>query len=537
MKGKFESSKRKSELDEEKIQAAEQVLKKYKPMVEELSGAAWDIISGTTMRPIHTKLEKIQAKYEAKMNALGNVKKVSEALNLNIEGKITQEKGKIEEFEQKQDKDIRSEDLENTVFRRNFKTLSRTMFGSVSARVAKMPYTLAARYQALKGDDKKREELLATAGAIVKDILDDVEAKNIQSMQKTQERIDKFNEVDTKTTHYSMREKKVAAVNTMTSQFLDKNKKGAVRRNISIGLAAIGDGRRFRGNIAAQVIEDVGNFAARKAALLGLDTVADKVAEQTVKKSDKIIRNVGKKNKALYNELNRRTQGYDNAAKVTRSTKQNLDGKQNRARANANNWEKNQKSTGFTTKVGMKGIKLANRAVTASTKLVGKGEMAVTEMYAKTASVIGFDKHGKTVMANAQSRNEARMDQAENFNKGLRKTTDRVFAFKDRRKQNIKDVGKFFGELGKDVAESLGDFTSDIEAKRTQQQAKRKFKAADRRVGNLELVTKGAQKVIDLISPSLNDARTEMAAAQAELNLNPERSKKTKHIKEEDMGR
>ncbi|MBR3614449.1 MAG: hypothetical protein IKL55_04660 [Clostridia bacterium] len=502
-KGKS-TSKVKSQQDIEKIEAAKAVLEKYKPMLEEISQASIDILAGSVMRPIHKKLEQMQAITEAKKE-----------MDESIKTTTRREKQKIEEFETTID--VGSEDLDNVVLARNLVTLGRTNLAKALAIFAKTPHTLAATFYALKGDEEKRDISLKRAQVTVKDILTGLEERNESVTEETRKRVSTFNKVEKETDHHTTRELKAGAIDSMTQEFLERNSRGAIRNGLSLSLANIGNRRRFAGNMTAQLVENVGNFVGRKAALLGFHEVAEWVADKTVSSSDAIMRNVGMGNKALYYQLDKRTAGYDNAEKVSADTKRNVDGLQANSEKKDEEWEEKQTSSGIITKVGTKVTKLENKVTTASAKVISKGDMAVSEAYAKTASVLGFDQHGKQVIENAHARNIRRMNNAENLNKSRRTVADRVFGFKDKRKQEIINVGK-------EVSDFIDNVSTEIETQRTQYKVKRKFKAAERKVNALEAIRNGAQGVIDFISPSLLKADMERVAAQTELTMNPEKS-------------
>lgn len=561
---RYESTERikKSQQDEEKIKAAEAVIEKYRPMLEELSGATWDIISGTIMRPIHEKLEKIQAEFDSRKESLDKVNRYESQINSAIEKRKKAQIEKLEKLEQSLDKDIKSEDLEDKVGMRTMRVLTRTMVGSFSARVSKMPYTLAARYQALMGNDEKRNELLKKARKISGRKVKKIRQKNEAYNNKTRSRVKKFNEVEEQTDNYDMRKSKVEALNGLEDKFLKKNEKGSVRRNISLNIAKTASKRIYRGEKISEIIEDVGNWIGRKAALSGLDDIADFASKHTSNLANSVLRTVGKRNNRSYQTLNRRVDAYDEVASTAKYTIESLKRKQIASKSKADAWEKNQTSTGFTTRIGTEGVKAVNRATTSSAKFVGKSDMKIAELYAKSVSLIGFDEYGKTVAEKAEIRSQRRMDKAEEFNKKLRAGTDRVFGFKERRKENIIAAGKFFKELGgglnleitetwNETKGAFGDFMSEIESRKAQHQLKRRFKAAERKESNLgvkESILKyfsdKASSVVRKLDTSLENVRleqqsaqSEKIAAQAELKLNPEKNKKVTSKKDIDVER
>lgn len=432
-KGRYESPKtdkkatrKKSDIDQEKIEAAEQVLEKYVPMIEELAKASADLLVGVAMRPVHKKLEKIQASFEAKREALDGVKNISKRIDRAIANAAKQEEQRLENFEKRYSPSIRSEDLEDKVGFRTAVTLGRTMIGSFSARVAKTPYTLAARYQALRGNEAKQNELLVMAKNASREVMGGLSKKNFDYLLDTKRIIKTFNAVDDHTTHYEQREAKVDAARGATERFVKRNKDGKVRSEVSLKLAHIGKKRIFKADDRAETIEDIGNWVARKAALKGHHKFARNVANKTVQKSDNLIKKA-------------------------------------------------------------------------------------------------YNKNRKLIIA-----------------------TERVFDFADRRRKNIENAGIFIENLGKGITREASEewkeakdgfsgWMEDIETRREQQKVRRKFKSADRKVSTLSLLQRGAKGVLDMVESSLANAQRAKAAAQLDLEMNPE-NRKPKETSRGDRG-
>ena len=163
--------------------------------------------------------------------------------------------------------------------------------------------------------------------------------------------------------------------------------------------------------------------------------------------------------------------------------------------------------------------------------------MNLTTKYAKAVSVVGFDKHGKNVARRTENRITNNIIRAERMNTGVRNALDNPFGFREKRETQSKTVGKFLAEgakaARKDISETWGeardsfvDFVDEIGNKKTKHQVKRKYVAANRKVSALEFLSRNAQKVVDLIGPSLQDAKEVRAAAQAEMEMNPEKTEK-----------
>ena len=549
--GKYESKKtdktadkketrKKSDIDQEKIEAAEQVLEKYIPMLEELAKASGDILVGVAMRPVHKRLEKIQEAFEAKRNALSGVKEISAKIDRAIANAAKQEETRLENFEKRHVDSIKSEDLEDRVGFRTAVTLGRTMVGSFSARVAKMPYTLAASYQALKGNEVKQRELLVMAKNASREVMGGLSKKNFDYLLETKRIIKTFNKVDDYTTHYEQRGVKVDTTRAATERFVNRNTDGNVRREVSLKLAHIGKKRIFKADDRAELIEDVGNFIARKAALRGKHQFAEAVSEKTVEKSDNLIKKVYNKNRRLYEQLDKRVETYDSVARVNRKVNAEMELRKKSSNRYANTWAKRHNET-----LGTKVIKLASSANMARARFTAKSDMKITTLYAKAVNVLGFSEHGRNVTEEVGMRAEERLWDAEIANRKLMVNTDRVFGFAERRKANVKNAGEFIENLGKgmasdvsrewkDAKDGFSSWMDDVESRREQQKVRRKFKTADRKIGALSLLQKGAKGVLSMVESSLTNAEEARAAAQLDLDMNPESKKKSKGTSRDD---
>ncbi len=545
-KGKYEAvrgpevkaaSKAKSQIDEEKIQAGQEVMDKYKGMLKELAGASLDIISGTAMRPIHKRLEKIQSVYSEKMKEMEKISKSSRNINADISLKKEKEIKRLDRFEDRNYDKINSSDLEDSVGWRIAKTLGRTYIGSYKARIAKMPYTLAARYQALRGNKEKQEELLVKARNASKNVMKKVKTKNFAYMRETQSRINKFNEVEEKTDLYYDREKKFGEIDRKTEEFIERNQNGERREMISLSLADIGQRRSFVGKKLSELIEESGNWIARKSALSGHKKFADLTANMTVGVANKIARDVATGNDFLYNELNRRVDGYDAAVAAQEISETRLEGMEGRRELANDVWAMTRGKLTLAKRAEIKGVKAITGTISGSTRYFSTKDMRLTTKYAKAVSVVGFDKHGKNVARRTENRITNNIIRAERMNTGVRNALDNPFGFREKRETQSKTVGKFLAEgakaARKDISETWGeardsfvDFVDEIGNKKTKHQVKRKYVAANRKVSALEFLSRNAQKVVDLIGPSLQDAKEVRAAAQAEMEMNPEKTEK-----------
>ena len=284
-------------LPEDKVKAAKQIIEKCKPAIEEFRNAAEKILKSSQMRPVYNKLLEIQEKYNKKIELMRPVKETSKKVGKQIDATLKEEYIKIEKFEKKHQSDIQSEDLEGAVLFRNSIAAGKVLFGRLSVRLAKTPYTLAARYQALKGDTKKQNQMLMKGSMAARRVIKNIQAENRRYAKETGKRIKTFNAVDDYTTHYKEREDRVEEIDRKNTEYYEATKTADPKKR-SICRAAINkvNSRTYRGNKLAETIENLGNGLARTSAIIGQHRLAEIVAEKTISVSDDVIKKVAQKN-------------------------------------------------------------------------------------------------------------------------------------------------------------------------------------------------------------------------------------------------
>ena len=154
----------------------------------------------------------------------------------------------------------------------------------------------------------------------------------------------------------------------------------------------------------------------------------------------------GSRNTAAYGEFNDRMSTYDSVRDSIGKKVESLDEVEQAADAKTDKWQQNQKSKGFLTRVGMGVVKLSTRAVTDVTKLVAKGDMRITEVAARTAALRGDRAKAQEIANRGRSRTTERMASAETINKNMRAKADRAFSFKDRKKEQVVELGRKIGD-------------------------------------------------------------------------------------------
>ena len=284
-------------LPEDKVKAAKKIIEKCKPAVEEIRNVTEKILKSSQMRPVYNKLLEIQNAYNKKIELMRPVKETSEKVGKQIDKTLKEEYIKIEKFEEKYRDDIQSSDLEGAVFLRNSIAAGKILFGRISVRLAKAPYTLAARYQALKGDTKKQNQMLMKGSMAARKVIKNIQAENRRYAKETGKRIKTFNNVDEYTTNYKEREDRVEEIDRKNTEYYEATKTADPKKR-SIYRAAINEvnSRTYRGNKLAETIENLGNGLARTSAIIGQHKLAGIVADKAVSISEDVIKKVAQKN-------------------------------------------------------------------------------------------------------------------------------------------------------------------------------------------------------------------------------------------------
>lgn len=448
---------------------------------------------------------------------------------------IEKEMQGISKFEHRIEKKFKSEDLDDSMSFRNIRMYGKTFFGSISARIAKTPYTLAARYQALKGNKEKQEELLFKATRASRRVIEKMRTKNRNFAKETESRTDKYNEVDDITTLYREREAKYSVAQKNTQSYIKENSsKDDLRKKVTLRLANIGQKRTFALAYIAERVEDAGSWIARKSAIKGHFKIADFAAKKTVKVTDYLLDKGIQKNSELYQKTDSIVRGVEDAKKASAWGKKNIALKEYYSTIASNAWTKSKGSA-----LSARGIRLTNNAVTSTVKFFATNDMKISEFYAKALANIGLSEKSYEVMVKSGKRTINAMDKAEEINKSMRET----FGFSMRRRRTAENSKGFMEmikkgiSLGtlKDSRGELSDWIEDIELRRSQQKVKRKYKTTGKRNGIIELLEKNSKGALNKIQTSLYVNKSAKAAAQVDLDMNPEK-KGNKSSSRDDRG-
>lgn len=508
------------------IEEARRVLEPEEERYKVLVKASKDILNGTITRPINQKLQKIQDAYEAKKEELfGQIISKSKKIDSSIMNAIEKEMQGISKFEHRLEKKFKSEDLDDSMSFRNIRMYGKTFTGLISARLAKTPYTLAARYQALRGNTEKQQEFLFKATRASRRVIEKLRTQNRKFAKETEARTDKFNEVDDLTTHYREREAKYAEAEKTTSTYLKENsKEEGLKKKVTLRLANIGKKRVYAAAYIAESIEDAGNWVSRKSAIMGGFKIADFAAKKTVKASDYLMDRAIRKNAEAYAKTDDIVQGIEDAKTASNFGKKKIAIKEFQSTRVANGWARIKGNS-----LKARGIRLANYAVTSTTKFFANSDMKISEYYARALANLGLTEKSKEVMNKAEERTLNSMDKAENVNKYVRDT----FGFSIKRRRTVDSSRGFMEMIKKGISTGqlkqpkgeLSSWMEDIEKRRVAQKVKKRYTATGKKSGVLELLERNSKNVLTRVQTSMHTNRTARAAAQADLDMNPEKNK------------
>lgn len=517
---------------QKEVEEARRVLDDEEKKYEVLVKASNEILKGTITRPINKRLQKIQDAYEAKKEELfGEIIAKSKKIDSSIMNAIEKEMQGFNKFEHRLEAKFKSEDLDDSMSFRNIRMYGKTFRGYISARMAKTPYTLVARYHALRGNKEKQDEFLFKATKASRKVIEKLRTDNRKFAKETEARTDKFNEVDDYTTHYREREAKYNKSKKDTEEYLKANsKEDGLKKKVTLRLADIGQKRIFVAAYVAASIEDAGNYIARKSAIMGGFKIADFAAKQTVKASDYLMDRAARKNLESYAKTDAIVQGIEDAKKATIHGKKEIAIKEFTSTLVANRWAKIRGNS-----LKARGIKLANNAVTSTTRFFANSDMKISEFYARSLANLGLTEKSKEVMDNAGKRTLKSMDDAEEINKYVRDN----FGFSIKRRRTVDSSRGFMEMIKKGISTGqlkqpkgeLSTWMEDIEKRRAAQKVKRRYTSNGKKTNILERLERNSKNILTRVQTSLNTNRTARAAAQADLDMNPEKNKEKRTIR------
>lgn len=438
-----------------KIEALKKKLAEKMEVLGQYTKAASDIVIGTVMSPIHAGIEKVTAEFEEKKKMVEE--RISTYREVNAGSKKQNEEVRTtrgEQYDQASDfAKTQSDRSESTILSgaaqmEGMASKARSFLGSIKARVDKQGKVFAARWNALKGDKAKAEELLADAGSIASKVMAATEKTNKAHQKKQQKKITSYNKVSARGENQEVAiENATQRANDRTDAFVDKHADASGRRTLVVQtLAKTGQVRTFSGNLRAQIVQRTFDLRAKANAVIGRDAKAQELSQRGGKRSREIMSEAGSRNTAAYGEFNDRMSTYDSVRDSIGKKVESLDEVEQAADAKTDKWQQNQKSKGFLTRVGMGVVKLSTRAVTDVTKLVAKGDMRITEVAARTAALRGDRAKAQEIANRGRSRTTERMASAETINKNMRAKADRAFSFKDRKKEQAVELGRKIGD-------------------------------------------------------------------------------------------
>ena len=433
---------------------------------------------------IESKIAEVQAKIEQKRverqekrEQRKSEKEEKKAKTEELWNKVSEKSKKISEDIEKREEALYAKNdkfavrqhkrntLENVSINAKIKSSKdsielKTLYGSVSARMAKMPYTLAARFEALKGNKEKTEELLKKAEKLSCDKMKELAKQNHKKQMQYQkkvttkknfakkiengrESVDKaFDRIEKSSQNwkekYEGNEKSVEAVAKTVKQ--DKNTQ-------KIGKFFLGLGQKPLTEVA------------KAFSMIGINQLAENTQKLAGKYSNFVLKTVSKTNTNRHTKMEKRFVGHNNVDKMKHILAKNIDKVTAKEDKNAEKWAA-KKEDG---KIFSKTTRNIGKVVTSIGKFISISKINRYERAAHRVAERGDKEKAEKLMDKAKTKSSKIMENAETVNAFLRKTTDRVV--ESRSFKGIKNFGKTMIDLPEKTVESTKEFFEDTKDK------------------------------------------------------------------------
>lgn len=211
---------------------------------------------------------------------------------------------------------IRNEQVEDAVGFRMAISKARTYVGVFKAKTSVKMYTTLARYYASRGDDKEQEELLKKARKAARKKMFKLQNKNQSSNNNIRKIVKKADEVRRKTENYDIRKQKEDELESRRQEVEDGpirgrfDKKVAKREKRKKQIMDRAKERIAKGADLAEKVEEFLYDRGTDAAVLGMDSMADTIADHSAAITNLILQGVEVRNEIAYARLNRKAYGF-----------------------------------------------------------------------------------------------------------------------------------------------------------------------------------------------------------------------------------
>ena len=419
------------------------LLAQYKQMKQEIRTAKKTVFTHAVKagkEAVVSKLKLIEEKYmeakkaiQARVDSVKSVGTAAKGIAKDVKDEAEDQRDANEDFEQEQTdrNEYESKHLDGKIGRTKTASDIRTFLGSIQARMAKMPKTFAARYAAVKGDDKKKEEFLREAEATSKRIMKGVKGKNRAKQLKTQKSVTARNNIEKRAEQQGKTiDNKAKRAEDRADAWQEGYSDGGKRGKVAAGIRRIDT---FSGK-AAKFVAKAGQMPlttlSRLLTTLGARESAETVSKAAGKFSRTVMDSASKMATKRHKSFDSKVSSFDRAAKTADSLEGRVDntGKKQVSKNEAYRSEHEGEKSGKHITKATRGI---TGFITKAGQFLAKGKVSRYEFAAKAAALLGDKEGARNLMARAKVKSDRTMERTGKVNDAVRGAADWTIDAKD----------------------------------------------------------------------------------------------------------
>ena len=535
---------------EEEIEDAKATLNKYKRALKEITSAGKKIMTASVKKSVYTQLERLEKEYNAKKEAIiekynrakdaieDKVDDVKEGMTAagkvgkDITAKAKAQKARNTSFSEKQSKrnDERGEStfLSALITKTKVVSDSRTFFGSVSARIAKEPYTLAARWEAIKGSKEKRDEFIEKAEKIASDIQKKASVKNNRAQKHVQKKITTRGKIENRAQAQAeaIKDNRAQMIEDEVEWQEDTFDQKGLRAPIARTISGVNTVQRGTFTLAANLGQKSLTSIARGMSNVGMNKTANKVGRKAGEFSRSVMNKAASDSEKRRDDFDKRVRAVDATTRQAKRIKEATNRRKEESNSADKEWSEQDTSGKFLRRT----ISGLSKGVVAASRFTSNSKTTIYEKAAKVAAAMGQRGRAVSLMSKAKAKSEKTMERAESFSEGLKRGADGALDFTGKVADTAKEFGGKAVRVGKKTiefgvgatvaaAQAIGDKAADSKDKVVLRYQKSKQ-------GLLSIIRDGAKNVVDRMGRSLEN--TEMAASKTQERIDQRANKKAK---------
>ena len=511
------------------LEQARKLLAEYKKQKQEIRDARKVIFKAKINSVIGPILSRIESEYEkiaSRIAAAKEVGKESKGISEDVKEQADTDREKTEDFAEKQSD--RTPDgakfLDRKIAAERRRSNARTFFGSISARIAKMPYTMAARFEALRGNDEKAAEFIERAAELSDEKMLEVARNNREKQMGVQKKVTAHRNMEKRSEAQAESIDRAAdAMDSRTEKWGEKHTGKTAERTVRIDRFTTRAGKWIAG--AGQVsLTKLAELMSR----LGADKTAESLSKSAGSFSHSVMQSASKMNTRRHKKAERRIAQDSRVDKKAESIERKMDAASEKEGEKAEQWVENGKEG----KPILRLSKGLGDAVMATTKFFNRGRVNLYEFAAHVAAKHGRHEQSQQLMKKAEERSMAAMGRAKKTSESIRSGADKVVSsrtFKGFKKfgQGLvalpKTIASGIGELGSGIAEGFQSTIDKVELRYQQIKLSNLEKMRSRRAAALERIESGirgtemaAQKTQERISEREGGSKEEAPKGDSE---------------------